>query len=146
MAQTQPQSFENHTRFVSPFPMVTLPIFIVNLLWAIYRMVRVPGVDSLVALLLAVAFILLSVYARFFVLTVQDRVIRLEMLLRLKGLLPPDLQGRIPEFTPRQFVALRFASDEELPDLCRAVLRDNIREAKTIKKMIRNWKADYLRA
>jgi hypothetical protein len=146
MAETQPQSFENHTRLVPPFHMVTLPIFIVNLLWAIYRMVRVPSVDSLVALLLAVGFILLSLYARFFVLTVQDRVIRLEMQLRLKGLLPPDLQGRIPEFTPRQLVALRFASDEELPELCRTVLRDNMREGKAIKKMIKNWKADYLRA
>jgi hypothetical protein len=146
MAQTQPQSFENHTRLVPPFHMVALPIFLVNLLWAIYRMIRVPGVDSLVALLLAVAFMLASVYARVFALTVQDRVIRLEMQLRLKGLLPPDLQGRIPEFTPRQLVALRFASDEELPELCRSVLRDNITEGKAIKKMIRNWKADYLRA
>jgi uncharacterized protein DUF6526 len=146
MAQTQPQSFENHTRLVPPFHMVALPIFLVNLLWAIYRMFRVPGVDSLVALLLAVAFILLSLYARFFALTVQDRVIRLEMQLRLKGLLPPDLQARIPELTPRQFVALRFASDEELPELCRTVLRDNITEARTIKKMIKSWKADHLRA
>jgi hypothetical protein len=146
MAQTQPQSFENHTRIVPAYHMVTLGIFVVNLLWSIYRIVRAPGVDTLVTLLLAFAFILLFFYARTFALTVQDRVIRLEMQLRLKGLLPPDLQGRIPEFTPRQLVALRFAGDEELPDLCRTVLRDNIREGKAIKKMIKNWRADYLRA
>jgi hypothetical protein len=146
MAQTQPQSFENHTRIVPAYHMLTLGIFVVNLLWSIYRLARVPSVDALVTLLLAVAFILLLLYARSFSLTVQDRVIRLEMQLRLKGLLPPDLQGRIPEFTPRQLIALRFASDEELPDLCRTVLRDNIREGKAIKKMIKNWKADYLRA
>jgi hypothetical protein len=103
-------------------------------------------VDSVVALLLAVAFIQLSLYARSFALTVQDRVIRLEMQLRLKALLPPDLQDRIPEFTARQLVALRFAGDEELPELCRAVLTGNITERKAIKKMIKNWKADYLRA
>src|SRR4051812_47086508 len=108
MAQTQPQSFENHTRLVPPFHMVALPIFLVNLLWSLYRTFRVPGVESFVALLLAVAFILVSLYARVFALTVQDRVIRLEMQLRLKGLLPPDLQGRIPEFTHGQLVALRF--------------------------------------
>ncbi len=145
MAQAQPQSFENHTRIV-PAYLATLGIFVVNLVWSIYRIVRIPTVDSLVTLLLAVAFVLLVLYARSFALTVQDRVIRLEMQLRLKGLLPPDLQGRIPEFTHRQLVALRFASDEELPELCRAVLRDNITEGKAIKKMIRNWKADYLRA
>jgi len=145
MAQVQPQSFENHTRIV-PVYLVMLGIFVVNLVWAIYGIVRIPGVDSVVALLLAVGFILLSLYARRFALTVQDRVIRLEMQLRLKALLPPDLQARIPEFTARQLVALRFASDEELPELCRAVLTDNITEHTTIKKMIRNWKADYLRA
>jgi hypothetical protein len=146
MAQAQPQSFENHTRVVPAYHMLTLGIFVVNLLWSIYRIIRVPGVDSLVSLLLAAAFILLLLYARSFALRVQDRVIRLEMRLRLRGLLPPDLQGRILEFTPRQLVALRFASDEELPELCRTVLRDNITEGKTIKKMIRNWQADYLRA
>jgi hypothetical protein len=73
-------------------------------------------------------------------------VIRLEMQLRLRGLLPPELQSRIPELTRRQLIALRFASDEELPDLCRAVLKDNITEGKAIKKMIKNWNADHLRA
>ena len=146
MAQVQPQSFENHTRVVPAYHMLTLGIFVVNLLWSIYRIIQVPGVDSLVSLLLAAAFILLLLYARSFALRVQDRVIRLEMRLRLRELLPPDLQGRILEFTPRQLVALRFASDEELPELCRTVLRDNITEGKTIKKMIRNWQADYLRA
>jgi hypothetical protein len=146
MAQAQQQSFENHTRIVPAYHMVTLGIFVVNLLWSIYRIVRVPSVESLVSLLLAAAFILLLLYARSFSLTVQDRVIRLEMQLRLRGLLPPDLQGRIREFTPRQLIALRFASDEELPELCRSVLRDNITEGKTIKKMIKNWQADYLRA
>lgn len=145
MAQAQPQSFENHARIV-PVYLVTLGIFVLNLVWSIYRMIRVPSVDSLVTLLLAVALTLLVLYARSFALRVQDRVIRLEMQLRLKGLLPPDLQGRIPDFTPRQLIALRFASDEELPDLCRSVLRDNITEGKAIKKMIRNWQADYLRA
>jgi len=146
MAQAQPQSFENHTRIVPVYHLLTLGIFVINLVWSIYRLVQVPSVDSLVSLLLASAFILLLLYARSFALRVQDRVIRLEMQLRLKGLLPPDLQGRIPEFTPRQLIALRFASDEELPELCRSVLRDNITEAKAIKKMIRNWQADYLRA
>jgi hypothetical protein len=146
MAQTVPQTLENHARIIPAFHMAVFGIFAVNLLWSIYRLVRLPSIDALVALLLAVAFILLAVFARVFALTVQDRVIRLEMQLRLKGLLPPDLQSRIPEFSHRQLVALRFADDAELPELCRAVLRDNITEGKAIKKMIKTWKADYLRA
>jgi len=146
MAKAVPQTLENHARIIPTFHMAVFGIFAINLLWSIYRLVRVPSVDSVVALLLAVAFILLAFYARVFALTVQDRVIRLEMQLRLKALLPPDLQGRIHEFTHKQLVAMRFASDAELPDLARAVLKDNITEGKVIKKMIRSWQADYLRA
>lgn len=43
-------------------------------------------------------------------------------------------------------VALRFASDEELPDLARQVLDGGIHDQKTIKKMVRKWRADDQRA
>ncbi len=145
MAETDAQSFDNHTQIV-PLYLAVLGIFALNIIWSLYRLVRNPGIDTLMALLLAAAFVLLGLFARRFALTVQDRVIRLEMQLRLRGLLPPDLQSRIPELSRRQLIALRFASDEELPDLCRAVLTDNITEGKTIKRMIRNWNADHLRA
>ncbi len=145
MAETDPQSFDNHTQIV-PLYLAVLGIFALNIIWSLYRLVRNPGIDTLMALLLAAAFALLGLYVRRFPLTVQDRVIRLEMQLRLRSLLPPDLQRRIPELTRRQLIALRFASDEELPDLCRAVLTDNITEGKAIKRMIRNWNADHFRA
>jgi hypothetical protein len=77
---------------------------------------------------------------------VQDRVIRLEMHLRLKQLLPAELQPRIQEFTVGQLVSLRFASDAELPDLARKVLDEKLSDRKTIKKLIRNWQPDFLRA
>ena len=146
MAQTTAQSFENHARFVPAFHFAVFGIFALNLLWSIYRILQSPGIESFLLLLLAVAYLLLAFYARVFPLAVQDRVIRLEMQLRLRGLLPPDLQGRIPDLTPRQLVALRFASDEELPELCRTVLKDNLTDGKTIKKMIKKWNADHLRA
>jgi hypothetical protein len=84
-------------------------------------------------------------YTRRFALTVQDRVIRLEMRLRLERLLPADLRPRISEITLDQLIALRFAGDEELPGLCRTVLEQKVSDRKTIKKMVRNWTADYLR-
>ena len=62
-----------------------------------------------------------------FALRVQDRVIRLEMRLRLRELLPPDLVPRISELRPRQLVALRFAGDRELPALTRRVLDERLR-------------------
>jgi hypothetical protein len=146
MAQTPSQSFENHARVIPAFHMAVFGILALNLVWSVYRLIRIPGMESLIALLLAIAFVLMAFYTRIFPLTVQDRVIRLEMQLRLKGLLPPDLQSRIPELSHRQLVALRFASDEELPELCRTVLNDNITDTKTIKKMIKSWRPDHLRA
>jgi hypothetical protein len=94
----------------------------------------------------AAALVLAAFYGRIFALRVQDRVIRLEMQLRLQSLLPPDLRARISEFTVAQLVALRFASDGELPALARKVLDEHLVERKAIKKMIRDWQPDMLRA
>ncbi|GAC1702590.1 MAG: hypothetical protein NVS9B4_08300 [Candidatus Acidiferrum sp.] len=76
----------------------------------------------------------------------QDRVIRLEERLRCQRLLPPGLQPRIGELTEGQLVALRFASDEELPGLTQRVMDEKIVGRAAIKKLVKNWKADHLRA
>jgi len=146
MADTAPQSFENHTRIVPAYHMAAFGIFLVNLLWCLYRLAKYPSSETVVSLLLAVGFLLLFFYARIFALTVQDRVIRLEMQLRLRQLLPADLRNRVDELSHRQLIALRFAGDDELPELCRRVVSDRITDQKSIKKMIKNWKPDDLRA
>jgi hypothetical protein len=86
------------------------------------------------------------VYMRTFPLTVQDRLIRLEMRLRLDRVLPADLKARIPDLTVSHLVALRFASDAELPALVREVLEGKTTRPKDIKQKIRDWQADHLRA
>ena len=146
MAQAKPQSFENHTRIVPAYHMVAFPILAINLLWSLYRVIRNFSADAVVGLLLAFALVIIFLFARMFTLTVQDRVIRLEMRLRLERLLPADLQPRIPDLTVSQLVALRFASDEELPALTRRVLTEHITDRKVIKQMIQKWNPDNLRA
>jgi hypothetical protein len=94
----------------------------------------------------AAALIMGFLSARMFALTVQDRVIRLEERLRYQRLLPADLQSRIGEFTVNQLVSLRFAGDAELPALARKVLDDKLNERKAIKRLVKNWRPDYLRA
>ena len=142
----KPQNFGNHVKLVPLFHFFVLPMFGVNLVWSIVRCVRFFSAYSVEQVFLALAFALGALYARLFALSVQDRVIRLEMRLRLRQLLSPELRPRILEFTASQLVALRFASDEELPSLARKVLDEKMTDRKTIKKLIQRWEPDYLRA
>jgi hypothetical protein len=64
---------------------------------------------------------------------------------RLKDALPSDLRSRINDLTPEQLIALRFASDEEIPALVRDVLAGNLATQKAIKQQVKNWQGDYLR-
>ena len=145
MAQ-EVQNFENHTKRVPAFHFVVLPIFYLNIIWCIERVIRQHTFGTVVSLLVAIALLLLAFNARIFALTVQNRIIRLEMQLRLQQVLPQDLKPRIPEFTLAQLVSLRFASDAELPELSRKVLDEKLNDPNAIKKLIRNWQPDYLRA
>ena len=58
----------------------------------------------------------------------------------------PDLQPRIHDLTHRQLVALRFASDAELPVLVREILDGKLQTAREIKQRVKNWQPDWLRA
>jgi hypothetical protein len=139
------QTLKNHAKFVPVYHFVAFPLIVLNLGWTWYRLFQLRTMDSLVAALTAVALVILFFLARIFALRVQDRVIRLEMRLRLREVLPLGLHPRIVDFTPGQLVAMRFASDAELPDLAVAVLRDHIHDKKVIKQMIKDWNADHFR-
>lgn len=141
------QNFANHAKLVPTFHFFVLPVLVLNFGQSIYRLAHFGFKwDGWVGALTALALVLLAFHARLFALRVQDRVIRLEERQRLSRLLPEDLQSRIAEFTPGQLVALRFASDEELPVLARKVLHDKVTDLKTIKQSVKHWRADYLRA
>ena len=149
----EPQNFSNHTKIVPAFHYFLLPVLFINLVGASYWVYATarhawgpfPFFYAILNLCLAVALLILAFLARLFALGVQDRVIRLEERLRYQQLLPQDLQARINEFTTKQLVALRFASDAELPALARKVLAEKMEERKAIKQMIQNWRADYQR-
>ena len=126
--------------------MFVIPVFMINFVWRLIQLRDGISFASIMNVLLATAFVILVIYARVFSLTVQDRVIRLEMRLRLERILPAELRSRIPEFTVPQLVSLRFASDQELPVLARQVMDERLNERKTIKKRVKDWQADFLRA
>jgi len=141
------QNFANHVRWVPGYHFFVMPVMALNFGWSIYRLKTANfSPDAFAGVLVAAALVALTLYARLFALAVQNRVIRLEERMRLERLLPADLKPRIAEFTCRQLIAMRFASDAELPGLARKVLADNIQGGKAIKQMVQTWRADYLRA
>jgi Family of unknown function (DUF6526) len=142
-----PQTLKNHARFNPLFHFTIIPLLILNLIFSIYITIhRWPAYqhEHLWWIVMAVVFILMAGDARGSALKAQDRVVRLEERLRLATLLPPDDRAHINDLTTRQLIALRFASDAELPALARTALTQRL-EPKAIKQAIINWRADHER-
>ena len=82
--------------------------------------------------------------SRSYIVRLQDRIILLEMKVRGAELLTPEQQARLATLRPKQVVALRFASDRELPDLLDRAVRENM-TPDDIKRAVKTWRPDYLR-
>lgn len=142
-----PQNFKNHTRFDPAWHFFIAPLLLVNFIFAIVATVRHwPDHPHLLIWGIVMSFVLFMAVgkARAHTLTAQDRIIRLEERLRLAALLPPDELARSQSLTVKQLIALRFASDAELPALVQRTLAENLTQ-KQIKQAIVNWRPDHLR-
>ncbi len=146
MSESTPQSYANHSKFVPLYHFIAFTILAINLFAQGWQVIKAPSFVTILGLAMAFAILVLSWYARVFPLTVQNRVIRLEERLRLERLLPEDLRGRIGELTVGQLVGLRFASDGEVGDLVRRVLAGELKTNDQIKREVKNWRADHVRA
>jgi len=142
------QSYKTHRRFYPLFHFFAIPILVINLIIRIvyawmHRGARLVWWEIVVALaLLALAFA-----ARVMALTVQDRLIRLEETTRLQRCLPDELRGRIGELSKGDFIALRFCGDDaEVAGLTRSILDGKVKGREEIKKQIKTWRPDTMRA
>ena len=139
------QTLKNHTRFDPSFHFFVAPIALINVIVSIVVAVRHWSDNPYLYawyIVMSVALFLLVGIARSSAIRAQDRIIRLEERLRLAALLPAADLGHINELTVKQLIALRFASDAELPALVRKTLTQNL-EPKAIKQSIVNWRGDY---
>ncbi|MEO7659865.1 MAG: DUF6526 family protein [Pyrinomonadaceae bacterium] len=142
---TATQNYSNHVRWFPLFHFVISPLLLAGLIYLIVRLVQEPSWDRAVWVGFAFVIILVSLSARVQALKAQDRIIRLEETLRYRELLEPGLARRAMNLEPKTLIPLRFASDEELPDLVTQVLDGKIKTSKEIKAAVKNWRADYLR-
>jgi hypothetical protein len=138
------QSLANHRAIPSPLFLGCSLILTVNLVWQGIGLCQAPAFASALAVLVALALLGALFAARRQAQIVQDRLIRLEMRLRLERLLPPERQADIARLTLPQLVGLRFASDGELPALVQEALAQSLTNA-AIKRRITAWQADWLR-
>jgi hypothetical protein len=143
---TREQSIRNHRRWFPLYHFVATPILGVATVMATMDVIRAPGRGTILVVLLCWGVLLAVLAVRVMALTVQDRLIRLEETLRMQRILPDDLQAVIPTLRRRHFIALRFASDEELPDLVRRVAAGELTDQQSIKVAITTWRPDHFRA
>lgn len=138
------QNFKNHAQFVPGYHIVTYLAIIALIVGSFVNLFNSSHDNLYSASLICLASFILAgvcVYARSFALKAQDRAIRAEENFRHFMLTNRSMDSRL---TLMQVIALRFASDEELPALAQKAANEKL-PPKEIKKQIKNWRGDYYR-
>ncbi len=136
------QTYATHRRFDPLYHYVAFALWMLALAMDVRSLwLRHGGLLHLVVLFL---LLIVMLKVRIYALRVQDRVIRLEETLRMKAILPAEMQGEIQRLKPNQFVGLRFASDGELAARVAEALKEDL-GGEAIKKRIQTWRPDEFR-
>jgi Family of unknown function (DUF6526) len=141
----QTQTLASHRRFIPAWHFFALPVLIINVFVVGLKFGRDLSLGNAWAVIVAIALAIGIAVSRTMPLRAQDRIIRLEERIRLERLAPADLRGRVGELTPDQLIGLRFAPDNEVPELARRVLGGELKTRADIKGAVKNWRADHLR-
>lgn len=138
------QNASSHAKWDTVFHFVLTPIFLLNVIYHVTRFFRQTDLTEAWQNVIAIGLFLIVFKTRVGPLKVQDRLIRLEERLRLRELLPADMQSIIPLLTEDQLIGLRFASDAELPALASRAVTEKL-DRKQIKAAIITWRPDHFR-
>ena len=134
------QTYANHVHQPRAWSVTWLvaALAVLVLAWHAYRQP-----DYVSFALFALAGVVLSTVSlvRLFALRLQNRIIRLEMQVRLARL---GLDRDCARLALPQMIALRFASDAELPALIERALAESLTPDQ-IKRAVTDWQGDYLR-
>jgi uncharacterized protein DUF6526 len=144
MAQQTTQSFSKHGRYDPLFHFFAIPVFVITWIISAGFAIRHPSFVHIWIVVFNTALLVVTFRVRMYALKAQDRVIRLEERLRLAQLLPESQRRQISDLSEGQLIALRFASDAELPGLVQQAVTAHL-SATDIKKAIKEWRPDYFR-
>jgi len=138
----QEQNFQKHSRYLPGFHVLTFAVILAAFLIAVILLIHHGfSHETVLYVLITVALGQLFYYTRKFGTGNQDRIIRAEENFRSFRLTGKALDSRL---TKRQIIALRFAPDEEFPELAQRAANENL-PAKTIKAAVSKWRADHHR-
>lgn len=144
----QKQNFQNHVRYYAPHHFILLPLILVGVVISLVFAVKQQTPDAGAWYGVTAVFLLLgytSVMLRqHYALMVQDRIVRLEVRFRYFTLTGKRFEPLEQQLSLSQILALRFASDEELPGLVQRAVTEQL-PAKAIKQSIHDWQGDYMR-
>ena len=135
-------SYKTHRAYDPLYHFFVIPVLAINVLLTAYVLFRRPVLVNVWAVIFAIALVGLAWRVRSFPLRIQDRLIRLEETLRLQRVLPEELRGRIGELSTRELIALRFCTDDELPQHVRAIYAGEYRGGENVKSRIKTWRPD----
>jgi hypothetical protein len=140
------QNYNNHRQFVPVWhiilPLIVLAIIGFNIINLLHSGMTKEALHQWIPALLIPLFMVIHwAYTRRFALVAQDRAIRAEESLRHYILTGKPID---PRLRLGQIIALRFASDEELPGLAKKAVEENL-SSKQIKQSVKNWKPDHHR-
>ena len=136
------QTYANHRALPHPVYLLAGPVLLMWVGFNLWQAVVQPSFGAWLTALGSAAILPVWFGARHNSQKMQDRIIRLEMQVRLARLLPTrDLAA----LTLPQLVALRFASERELPSLVERTLKGEFKKPDDIKRAITDWQADWLR-
>jgi len=140
------QSYKNHVRYYPPHHFVYYPLLIIVLSCSIYF--GFTSEDHLLWTFISILFIFLFCTAfmlrQHYALTLQNRIVRLELRYRYFTLTGKRFEEIESKLTDSQLFALRFCPDDEFPQLTQRALTENL-NGTSIKKAIKNWRGDYER-
>ena len=139
-----PQNLKNHGRLDPPYHLILLAVLTATLFIVLCYTWSHVNIYSEWLSVLSIAVFIPAMKLRTYPLKVQDRVIRLEERLRLQSLAPAEWHAQIYRLTEDQLIGLRFAADDEVVDLAKLALEQNLNR-KQIKERIKNWRADNWR-
>ncbi|MES2678997.1 MAG: DUF6526 family protein [Bacteroidota bacterium] len=141
------QNYNNHKRYYLPHHLGFYVPALILLLASLYYLFKRDQnfmiwlvISGMILLMTGLALLLRQHYS----LSNQNRIIRMELRFRYYVLTHQRFEMIEERLSESQVLALRFAPDEELPQLVERTLKENL-SADMIKRSVKNWLPDHHR-